>query len=272
MQTKGCNPQLCSPCDNRLAKRADTRGWWFRKLPVGGTLKKASENRCEGVSYMQEGSSKSGMAHQANNVALPLEAPGASVGGGQTLSDVSSSGLSALLAQEQQLVVRAKAGEHRALREIYNSHSAQVRAHLYRLLGRDCEIDDLTQIVFARAFNALEKFQGNSALSTWLYRITANTTHNLLRQRFRRDRVKTALSWFNTGREAGRVSTSRVEARDEAHRILQRLNPDLREVFVLYHYEGLTLQEIGTILKKPVSTVGDRLTRARKKLRELVAS
>lgn len=228
--------------------------------------KKAPENRGEGVSYMQEGSSKPAMAQQADNIALPMHAPSVSI------APEPNADAGCLSAEEQALVARAKAGEHRALRQIYNTHNAQVRAHLYRLLGRDCEIDDLTQIVFARAFNALDKFQGNSALSTWLYRITANTTHNLLRQRFRRDRVKSALSWFNAGREAGRVSTSRVEARDEAHRILQRLNPDLREVFVLYHYEGLTLQEIGNILDKPVSTVGDRLTRARKKLRELVAA
>ncbi|MEM6992691.1 MAG: RNA polymerase sigma factor [Myxococcota bacterium] len=172
---------------------------------------------------------------------------------------------------EQELLTRARAGEARALREMYSNYQTQVRAHLYRLLGSDCDIDDLTQIVFARAFNALEKFQGNSTLSTWLYRITANTTHNLLRQRFRRDRVKTALGWFNTSREA-HISSNRVEARDEAHRILQKLRPDLREVFVLYHYEGLTLQEISNILGKPVSTVGDRLTRARKQLRELVSA
>lgn len=169
------------------------------------------------------------------------------------------------------MLARARAGEHRALREMYCTYQGQVRAHLYRLLGSDCEIDDLTQIVFARAFHALDKFQGNSTLSTWLYRITANTTHNLLRQRFRRDRVKTALSWFNAGRGVA-VQSTRVEARDEAHRILQRVRPDLREVFVLYHYEGLTLQEISDILDKPVSTVGDRLTRARKKLRELVTA
>lgn len=173
--------------------------------------------------------------------------------------------------EERELLTSAKAGEHRALRQFYSTYQGQVRAHLFRLLGSDCEIDDLTQIVFARAFNALTAFQGNSTLSTWLYRITANTTHNLLRQRFRRDRVKTALNWFNTSREAG-IQTGRVEARDEAHRILQRLVPDLREVFVLYHYEGLTLQEISDILGKPVSTVGDRLTRARKKLRELVSA
>lgn len=173
--------------------------------------------------------------------------------------------------EETRLLEQARAGEHRALRHLYNTYQGQVRAHLFRMLGPDCEIDDLTQIVFARAFSALEKFQGNSTLGTWLYRITANTTHNLMRKRFRRDRVKSALTWFNAGRGVA-VQSSRLEARDEAHRILQRLRPDLREVFVLYHYEGLTLQEISEILSKPVSTVGDRLTRARSKLRELVTT
>jgi len=177
-----------------------------------------------------------------------------------------------LTPEEQQLLVRARAGEHRALRQLYGTYNGQVRAHLYRLLGPDCEVEDLTQVVFARAFNALDRFQGNSSFSTWLYRITANTTHNLTRQRFRRDRVKAALNWFNAGRGAGHVASTRLEARDEAHRILGRLRPDLREVFVLYHYEGLTLQEISAVLEKPVSTIGDRLTRARRKLRELVAS
>ena len=192
---------------------------------------------------------------------------------GQPLSSesVTADAVTYLSPEERLLLDRAKAGEHRALRQLYGQYHAQVRAHLFRLLGKDCEVDDLTQIVFARAFNALDKFQGNSTLSTWLYRITANTTHNLMRQRFRRERVKSAFGWFS--QSAGTdVQPSRVEARDEAHRILQKLRPDLREVFVLYHYEGLTLQEISDILDKPVSTVGDRLTRARKKLRELVSA
>lgn len=191
--------------------------------------------------------------------------------GGSESPELSQESATFLSREERELLARAKAGEHRALRQFYGTYQGQVRAHLFRLLGPDCEIDDITQIVFARAFNALATFQGNSTLSTWLYRITANTTHNLIRQRFRRDRVKTALNWFNSSRGTS-VQTTRVEARDEAHRILQQLTPDLREVFVLYHYEGLTLQEISDILGKPVSTVGDRLTRARKKLRELVSA
>jgi len=177
-----------------------------------------------------------------------------------------------LTTEEHMRLLRARAGDPRALREIYNEYHAQVRSHLFRLLGPDCEIDDLTQIVFARAFNALRGFQGNASVGTWLYRITANTTHNLIRQRFRRDRVKVALRWFNQSQDVRRVATNPTEARDEVHRILAQIRPDLREVFVLYHYEGLTLQEISEVLDKPVSTIGDRLTRARKHIRDLVAA
>lgn len=173
-----------------------------------------------------------------------------------------------LTTEEQLVLAGARAGNPRALRQFYETYQSQVRGHLYRLLGPDPEIDDLVQTVFARAFSALGTFKGSSALSTWLYRITTNTTHNLLRQRFRRNRVKSAFMWWLDGR--GAHQGSRVDVRDEAERLLQRLAPDLREVFVLYHYEGLTLQEISQILDKPISTVGDRLTRARKRLHELV--
>ncbi len=168
------------------------------------------------------------------------------------------------------LIEQARAGDERTLRLIYDQHEHQVRGHLRRLLGHDSEIDDLVQIVFSRAFVALESFEGKSTISTWLYRITVNTTHNLMRQRFRRDRMQRAVRWFDSGRGADRVQPSKVEARDEAQRILERLRPELRQIFVLYHYEGLTLQEISEIVERPISTVGDRLTRARKQLRELV--
>lgn len=173
--------------------------------------------------------------------------------------------------REQRLVARAQTGDERALRVIYDEHERQVRGHLYRLLGSDSEIDDLVQIVFSRAFGAIGRFEGKSSISTWLYRITANTTHNLMRQRFRRDRMKRALRVFDVGRGADRIPASKVEARDEAQRMLERLRPELREIFVLYHYEGLTLQEISKIVGRPISTIGDRLTRARKQLHELVS-
>lgn len=176
-----------------------------------------------------------------------------------------------LTGAEQLMLSQARAGNRRALREFYDGHQAQVRGHLYRLLGPDSELDDLVQTIFARAFAALATFKASSTLTTWIYRITTNTTHNLLRQRFRRNRVKAAFGWWLSGRSAD-LQNAHVDVRDEALRLLQHLAPDLREVFVFYHYEGLTLQEIAQILDKPLSTVGDRLTRARKRLHELATA
>jgi len=184
-------------------------------------------------------------------------------------SGVRVDGSSYLSIDDKALLAQARAGQPRALRQFYDTYANQVRAHLYRLLGPDPDLDDVMQTVFVRAFRALDRFRGQSTIRTWLYRITTNTSHNLLRQRFRRDRVKAAFQWFNIGRGGHIQSPSRVDARDEASRMLRRLRPDLREVFVLYHYEGLTLQEISIVLERPISTVGDHLTRARKRLHHL---
>lgn len=170
---------------------------------------------------------------------------------------------------ERRLLEQAQSGDGRALREIHDTYAQQVRAHLHRLLGADPDVDDLTQIVFVRAFSAIKRFRGGSSLGTWLYRITANTTHNLLRQRYRRGRLQAALHWFNQGR-AAHLGGAGVDARQQAEALLQRLHPDLREVFVLYYYEGLTLHEIAEIHDKPISTIGDRLSRARKRLHAMI--
>ncbi len=157
------------------------------------------------------------------------------------------------------------------MREIYMSHRLQVRGHLVRLLGTDSEIDDLVQIVFSRAFASLDRFNEESTLSTWLFKITLNTSRNLHRQRYRKRRVAQAFVWFSTSLGLHVQSERSVDSRDEALRVLAHLSPDLREVFVLYHHEGLTLQEISTILERPVSTVGDLLTKARKRVRDIVS-
>ncbi len=217
----------------------------------------------KGLSDKVEGSPDSSMIDRVESLAL-AKAASAVDGAAIPRSDY-------LSVEDERLLTRAQAGEAAALRHLYNRYHGQVRGHLHRLLGPDPDVDDLLQTVFIRAFNALDRFQGNSTLSTWLYRITANTAHNLMRQRYRQERAKGALRWFNSGRSAHVQTTNRAEIRDEATRLLARLAPDLRQIFVLYHYEGLTLQEISQVVERPISTVGDRLTRARKKIKELAA-
>lgn len=163
------------------------------------------------------------------------------------------------------LVGRARDGERRALRGLYDRHVARVRAYLYRLLGADPDLDDLVQTVFTRAFLALGSFRGDARFSTWLYQICVNQSRNLLRSRYRRGRMLGAFESLALARGDGDEGGD-PGAASEALRLLQRLRPDLREIFVLYHHEGLTLQEIAGVVGMPLSTVGDRLTRARREL------
>lgn len=166
---------------------------------------------------------------------------------------------------EAALIARAAGGDPRALRKLYERSLPQVRAFLLRMLGPDPELDDMIQTVFIRAFNALGTFRGDSKLSTWLYQICGNTCRNLMRSRYRQRRLHDALHFFTVAREGDRDNVD-LSAKREALRLLQRLRPELREVFVLYHHEGLTIPEISEILDTATSTVGDRLQRARKLL------
>jgi RNA polymerase sigma-70 factor (ECF subfamily) len=83
-----------------------------------------------------------------------------------------------------------------------------------------------------------------------------------MRSRYRQRRLHDALHFFTVAREGDRDNVD-LSAKREALRLLQRLRPELREVFVLYHHEGLTIPEIGEVLGTATSTVGDRLQRAR---------
>jgi RNA polymerase sigma-70 factor (ECF subfamily) len=166
------------------------------------------------------------------------------------------------------LVEAARGGDPRALRRIHDEHRDRVRAYLYRLIGRDAELDDLAQIVFAKAFMSLGTFRGESKVSTWLYKIAINCARNHLRGRGRRMKMLGAFEIF--ARSCGGGAERRDPgAASEAILLLQQIRPDLREIFVLYHHEGLTLQEISEVTEAPISTVSDRLARARKELQRL---
>lgn len=174
-----------------------------------------------------------------------------------------------LRAEERALLERIRTGDRRAQRVFYQRYHRQVRGHLFRLLASEADVDDALQTVFARAFAGLARFKGESSVKTWLYRITANTARNSMRHQFRQNRLKRAFHWFHQSR-AHQHTGSPAEVHDEAQRMLHQLTPKLREIFVLYHHEGLNLREIAEVVDRPISTVGDRLTRARRQLQAMV--
>jgi RNA polymerase sigma-70 factor (ECF subfamily) len=158
----------------------------------------------------------------------------------------------------------AASGETVAFERLYRRHVAHIHSLCRRMVG-DADEDDLAQEVFVRAWRKLGQFRGESAFSTWLYRLAVNVILA------RRQTIGSYRSRFGGGDPA----ELQVPARHMTHELridfesaIQRLPPGARDVFVLHDIEGYTHEEIGAMLEVTPGTSKSQLHRARMALRE----
>ena len=169
---------------------------------------------------------------------------------------------------ERELIARVRAGDALAERALYDAHVDRVFRLAYRLAGDDALAQDFTQETFIRAFERLDSFRGEAALSTWLYTIATTVTLNGLRKVKRRGReieLDTAADVAESRRPAEPDLKTRLYAAIEA------LADKYRTVFVMHDVEGYTHEEIATALNVEVGTSKAQLSRARAKLRAALA-
>ena len=166
---------------------------------------------------------------------------------------------------DDEVVERCRRGDGQAWRALHRAQYPFVRRIARKLGAREDEVDDVVQEVFVVAWRRLATFT-HGRLSTWLYRVTANTVFARNRGR----RVREALfSWFAPA-SAGDVSSGpdrHLEAREaerDVARVLSRMADKKREVFVLFELEGLSGDAIAELVGCPVETVWTRLHYARK--------
>lgn len=144
---------------------------------------------------------------------------------------------------------------------LIREHDLRHRRLAYRLLGDRDRMDDVLQDAYARAFRALPRFRGGSAVSTWLYRIVYNACLDDLRRSGARREVSLD-EWRET---RGRADD--VEQRLDLEAALAALPLDLRAVVLLVDAEELSYGEAAEILGVPAGTIASRLSRARDALR-----
>lgn len=136
--------------------------------------------------------------------------------------------------------------------------------HLCCVYLRDISMaEDAVQETFIKAYQHMDAFRGESSEKTWLYRIAINTCHDMRRSRWLRifDRSVDVDSLQIPVEGASVVSIALMQE-------IMRLPDKQREVIYLFYYKDMTLAEIGGLLGVPVSTIGDRLNRARNMLRK----
>ena len=175
------------------------------------------------------------------------------------------------LMRNQELIERARAGHPGAFDELYYAYVDRVHRQVFNIVGNDPEQEDLVQQTFVQVFRHLEGFRGESSFGTWLHRIAVNVALGHLRKKKR---------WFNFRDTVSRIPTDPSEAsitplRSAEHaqslelltKVLDKLKPKKRVVFVLYEIEGHTLEEIAEIVESSVNTVAGRLRAARLEVR-----
>ena len=178
-------------------------------------------------------------------------------------------------ATEPELIQRCRNGERAAFERLYKDQRRIVAATLYRVMGDRGELDDLVQEVFVIAFRGLERFRGESKISTWLYRICINVALGRLRTRSRRPPPLQFTEPNESTPEQSPDNPERLlERREEVARVyraLDQLSPKKRVVLVMHEIEGLDLKEIADIVGAPQVTVRTRLHYARKEFYAIVA-
>ena len=160
------------------------------------------------------------------------------------------------------VITRCQRGDRDAQRQVYEFCHQKVHQLMVRMVGID-EAADLTQCVFLQVFRTIDQFAGHAKLETWVYRVAANEALQHLRRC--RQRKPTPLEWEPVDPHADR--RQRFEQRELLNRSRQRLEPELRCIFLLREVDELSYREIAETLGIPEGTVGSRLNRARSDLR-----
>ncbi|MCK0106036.1 RNA polymerase sigma factor RpoE [Marinobacter sp. S0848L] len=170
-----------------------------------------------------------------------------------------------------QLVRKVRHGDRAAFDLLVVKYQSRVASIISRYVYDSHEVMDLAQETFIKAFRAIDRFRGDSAFYTWLYRIAVNTAKNHLEARGRRPQGSADSSEaenYDDGRRLRDVaSPEKLLQKDQLQKALAEaiaaLPEELRSAFLLREYDGLSYEDIARILECPIGTVRSRIFRAR---------
>lgn len=179
---------------------------------------------------------------------------------------------------EQELVARAKSGDADAFAQLVEANQNRIYSLALRMVGNPEDAADLAQEAFLSAWRGLERFQGEAAFSTWLYRLTSNACIDFLRKE-KRKRAAGSVLYLDDTEEGATLDLPDYDA--DPHRQLEQsevreaianglaeLSPEHRKVLALREVSGLSYAEIADILGLEEGTVKSRISRARLALRK----
>src|SRR6186713_3066462 len=171
------------------------------------------------------------------------------------------------------VLARARQGDSEAFRALVERHSRSVFRLAFRMTGNEQDAEDVVQESFLRAYKQLGRFESRANFGTWLYRIVANCSVDLMRAKQARHDISRSepLDEATGLRSADTGSPERLALSGDIRRLvgdaLAALSPLERAAFTLRHYEGRSIDEISRTLGLGTSAAKHSVFRAVKKLR-----
>lgn len=174
------------------------------------------------------------------------------------------------------------AGDMRAIRHLVGTNNQRLFRAAWSILRNRHEAEEVLQSSYAKALTAIGTFEGRSALTTWLTRITINEAlarrraHERRRKHLQMEGVEVLETYREQLAAGSRAPDPEAEAaREQLRSILERaiaaLPENFRTVFVLHEIEGASVEDAAEVLDIPTGTVKTRLMRARRKLQQALA-
>jgi len=171
------------------------------------------------------------------------------------------------------MVARARAGDAEAFQTLVEGHARAVFRLAYRMTGNEHDAEDVVQEAFLKAYRSLGQFEDRAHFGSWLHRITANCAFDLLRGRKRRPHMVSTSEDEDLPMEipSGSPGPERLALSSEVRRRVEgglgRLTEMERSAFVLRHFEGLSIEEIGSVLGTDTNATKSSVFRAVRKMR-----
>jgi RNA polymerase sigma-70 factor, ECF subfamily len=179
---------------------------------------------------------------------------------------------------DQQLVERVQRGDKQAFGLLVSKYQRKLARLLSRMIRDPAEVEDVTQEAFIKAYRALPSFRGDSAFYTWLYRIGINTAKNYLVSQGRRAPTSTSTDAEDaeTMEDGDALRDNDTPERlmmtrqigETVNAAMDALPEELRTAIVLREIEGLSYEEIASVMDCPIGTVRSRIFRAREAISE----
>jgi RNA polymerase sigma-70 factor (ECF subfamily) len=169
--------------------------------------------------------------------------------------------------RDRDLVRAASRGDVEAFAKLVRDNSSLVYRVALRMLGKD-DAQDASQEVWVRVWRNMKNFRGESAFTTWLYRITVNTCLSIRQKESRRDERELGdempyLSEPPGGEADPEAAALNAERREEIETALQHVRAEHRAALILRHMEGLSYAEIAQVLDVPDGTAKGWVSRGR---------